>query len=177
MAVARRAQVVLGLVVLVVFALASSPSQGAPAAKPPDFDKAVAAVEKHADRWLDKPGVVGVGVGVNRAGKAVVRVYKQKGTDEDIPSDVDGVTVEQVESGRFDPRALPTDRWPRPVPIGVSSGLADFATGTLGARVTDGTNVFALSNNHVFAGVNTASIGDAITQPGVEDGGSDPKQA
>ena len=57
------------------------------------------------------------------------------------------------------------------MPIGVSSGLADFATGTLGARVTDGTNVYALSNNHVFAGVNTASIGDAITQPGVEDGG------
>ena len=174
MAVARRAQVVLGLVVLVVLALASSPSQGAPSAKPPDFDKAAAAVEKHADKWLDKPGVVGVGVGVNKAGKAVVHVYKLKDADEDIPSDVDGVAVEQIQSGRFDPRALPTDRWPRPVPIGVSSGLADFATGTLGARVTDGTNVYALSNNHVFAGVNTASVGDAITQPGVEDGGSDP---
>ena len=174
MAVARRAQVVLGLVVLVVFALGSSPSQGAPSAKPPDFDKAAAAVEKHADKWLDKSGVVGVGVGVNRAGKAVVHVYKLKDAAEDIPSDVDGVAVEQIQSGRFDPRALPTDRWPHPVPIGVSSGLAGVATGTLGARVTDGTHTYALSNNHVYAGVNTASIGDSIIQPGDADGGSDP---
>src|SRR5262249_4588196 len=118
--------------------------------------------------------VVGVGVGENRAGKAVLNVYKVKDDDEGIPSDVDGVAVAQVASGRFDPRALPSDRWPRPVPIGVSSGLADFATGPLGARVTDGTNVYALSNNHVFAGINTANIGDPITQPGPDDGGSDP---
>jgi hypothetical protein len=172
--VARRAQVVPGLAVLVAFALASSPGQSAPGAKPPDFDKAVAAMQKHADKWLDKPGVVGVGIGENKAGKAVIHVYKVKDDDEGIPSDVDGVPVAQVASGRFDPRALPTDRWPRPVPIGVSSGLADFATGTLGARVTDGTKVYALSNNHVFAGINTASIGDPITQPGPDDGGSDP---
>jgi fibronectin type 3 domain-containing protein len=172
--VLRRAQVVLGLALLVAFALASSPGQSAPGAKPPDFDKAVAAMQKHADNWLDKPGVVGVGIGENKAGRAVIHVYKLKDDDEGIPSEVDGVGVAQVSSGRFDPRALPTDRWPRPVPIGVSSGLADFATGTLGARVTDGTNVYALSNNHVFAGVNTANIGDPITQPGPDDGGSDP---
>src|SRR5262249_19194643 len=35
--------------------------------------------------------------------------------------------------------------------------------------------VYALSNNHVFAGVNTASVGDHILQPGpIEDGGADP---
>ncbi|HEU5206386.1 MAG TPA: fibronectin type III domain-containing protein [Gaiellaceae bacterium] len=168
----RRAQVVLGLAVLVAFALASSPSQGAGSAKPADFDKAVAAMEKHADKWLDKRNVVGVGIGENEAGKAVIHVYKVKDEDEGIPSDVDGVAVAQLATGRIDPRAAPTDRWPRPVPIGVSSGLADFATGTLGARVTDGTHVYALSNNHVFAGVNTASIGDPITQPGPDDGGS-----
>ena len=44
----------------------------------------------------------------------------------------------------------------------------------MGARVTDGTNVYVLSNNHVLAGVNTASIGDPIIQPGDVDGGSDP---
>ena len=61
-----------------------------------------------------------------------------------------------------------------PVPIGVSGGLSGVATGTLGARVTDGTNVYILSNNHVLAGVNTASIGDPIIQPGDADGGHDP---
>ena len=171
----RKTQVVLWLAAVVVGALAaSSAGQGPPGGAPPGLDKAIAAMEKHADKWLDKPNVVGVGIGENTAGKTVIHVYKLTDDDEGIPSDVDGVAVEHVRSGRFDPRALPTDRWPRPVPIGVSSGLADFATGTLGARVTDGTNVYALSNNHVFAGVNTASIGDAITQPGVEDGGSDP---
>ena len=171
----RKAQVVLWLAAVVVGTLAaSSAGQGPPGGAPPGLDKAIAAMEKHADKWLDKPNVVGVGIGENKAGKAVIHVYRLKDDDEGIPSEVDGVAVEQVRSGRFDPRALPTDRWPRPVPIGVSSGLADFATGTLGARVTNGTNVYALSNNHVFAGVNTASIGDAITQPGVEDGGSDP---
>ena len=76
-------------------------------------------------------------------------------------------------TGIIEARA-PTDRFPRPVPIGVSSGLAGVATGTLGVRVTDGTNVYALSNNHVFAGINSASIGDPIIQPGDVDGGSDP---
>ena len=41
--------------------------------------------------------------------------------------------------------------------------------------MTNGTNVYALSNNHVFAGINSASIGDPILQPGaLEDGGVDP---
>ena len=52
------------------------------------------------------------------------------------------------------------------MPIGVSAGLSGVATGTLGVRVTNGTNVYALSNNHVFAGVNTASIGDPIISAG-----------
>ena len=172
----RKAQVVLWLAAVVVGVLAATAAgqSGPKKGDPPDLDKAIAAMEKHADQWLDKQNVVGVGIGENKAGNPVIHVYKLKDDDEGIPSDVDGVAVEHVRSGRFDPRALPTDRWPRPVPIGVSSGLADFATGTLGARVTDGTNVYALSNNHVFAGVNTGSVGDAITQPGVEDGGSDP---
>jgi len=71
-------------------------------------------------------------------------------------------------------RSLPTDRFPHPVPIGVSGGLSGVATGTLGARVSDATNVYILSNNHVLAGVNTASIGDPIIQPGDADGGHDP---
>ena len=41
-------------------------------------------------------------------------------------------------------------------------------------RVTDGTNVYILSNNHVIAGINSANIGDPILQPGDADGGVDP---
>jgi len=40
--------------------------------------------------------------------------------------------------------------------------------------VTDGTNVYALSNNHVYADENTTTKGDAVIQPGTYDGGSSP---
>ena len=109
---------------------------------------------------------------LNKAGKAVVRVYKEK-DDADVPSSVDGVDVESVTTGMIEPRA-PTDRFPRPGADRRLLGSLGFATGTLGARVTDGTKIYALSNNHVFAAINNANIGDAILQPGAGDGGSDP---
>ena len=152
---------------------ASGQGQGPPGGSPPGLAVANAVKERNAERLLDRPGVVGVGVGVNKAGKAVIEVYKEKDDVADVPASLEGVDVESVVTGIIEARA-PTDRFPRPVPIGVSSGLAGVATGTLGARVTDGTNVYALSNNHVFAGINTASIGDPIIQPGDVDGGSDP---
>jgi hypothetical protein len=77
----------------------------------------------------------------------------------------------------------PTARFDRPVPIGVSTGHPDITAGTIGCRVTDGTNVYALSNNHVYANENLATkfdpddpdvSGDAVIQPGAFDGGSSP---
>jgi hypothetical protein len=64
------------------------------------------------------------------------------------------------------------ERWPLPVPIGVSTGHPAITAGTIGARVTDGVDVFVLSNNHVLADVNQASLGDPVLQPGPFDGGS-----
>lgn len=61
--------------------------------------------------------------------------------------------------------------FPRPVPIGVSGGHADVTAGTIGARVTDGSRLFALSNNHVFAATNGGRSGDPVFQPGAKDGG------
>jgi hypothetical protein len=63
------------------------------------------------------------------------------------------------------------------VPIGVSTGHPDITAGTIGCRVTDGNNFYALSNNHVYADENLASIGDNVLQPGRVDGGSDPADA
>lgn len=40
--------------------------------------------------------------------------------------------------------------------------------------MTGGGGVYALSNNHVYANENQASIGDAVIQPGTYDGGSSP---
>jgi len=171
----RRIRTAALLATLAAAALASSSSgqaPGPPGGTPPGLQEAITAKQRHAERLLDTPGVAGVGVGTNRAGRAVIRIYLERDTGG-IPSVLDGVPVEHALTGIIEPRA-PTDRFPRPVPIGVSAGLAGVATGTLGVRVTDGTSTYALSNNHVFAGINTASIGDPIIQPGDVDGGSDP---
>ncbi|MEJ2647114.1 MAG: hypothetical protein P8016_01740, partial [Sedimentisphaerales bacterium] len=70
------------------------------------------------------------------------------------------------------------DGWcSRPVPIGVSTGHPSITAGTIGCRVTDGTNFYALSNNHVYANMNKASIGDNVLQPGTYDGGINPDDA
>lgn len=69
----------------------------------------------------------------------------------------------------------PTDWFPRPVPIGVSTGHPDITAGTIGCRVIDGDgNLYALSNNHVYAKENRAIIGDEVIQPGTIDGGELP---
>ncbi len=66
---------------------------------------------------------------------------------------------------------------PRPAPIGVSTGHPRITAGTIGCRVTKGNNVYALSNNHVYADENRASIDDNVLQPGPADGGEDPRDA
>ena len=77
----------------------------------------------------------------------------------------------------------PTAKFQTPVPIGVSAGnmesiqqvgfLINCTTGTLGARVKDGSGqVYALSNNHVFALSNAATPNSQIVQPGPADADS-----
>lgn len=62
----------------------------------------------------------------------------------------------------------------RPVPIGVSTGHPAITAGTIACRLKDiSGNVFALSNNHVYAAENQASIGDNALQPGTYDGGAE----
>ena len=176
----RRAQLVLWLAALVCAVLAASSagktpptSLQRPDATSPLLTKAIAAQKSHAQVWRIAPGIVGSGVGLTPTGQPVVEVFTTR-PGVRVPETLGGVRVRPVVTGMIVARSA-TLRYPRPVPIGVSSGLADFATGTLGARVTNGSSVFALSNNHVFAGVNQASIGDAILQPGpIEDGGTDP---
>ena len=178
--VSRRAQVVLGLAVLLASAFAAtSAGQSStrialrPDATSPMLTKAIAAQSTRARVWRNAPGIVGSGVGVTSAGRPVIEVFTTR-PGVSVPKTLAGVRVRTVRTGMIVARSA-TLRYTRPVPIGVSTGLADFATGTLGARVSNGANVYALSNNHVFAGVNQASIGDHILQPGpVEDGGIDP---
>jgi hypothetical protein len=108
-----------------------------------------------------------------------------------LPSQLEGVPVVVKVTGEIlafpkpdkpgrKPSADPVDptaRFDRPVPIGVSTGHRNVTAGTIGCRVTDGTNVYALSNNHVYADENGATIGNNVLQPGTYDGGVDPDDA
>ena len=113
-------------------------------------------------------------------GHARIRVYTAASETAGVPSAAEGVAVERVVTGLIVAQACqdtgdPTERCNRPVPIGVSVGHPQVTAGTIGARVKNGNGtVFALSNNHVLANSNNASVGDAALQPGTYDGGLDP---
>lgn len=146
------------------------------------FEEALALQALMTDDWLSMNGVVGTAVGVDGAGQAVVKVYLATPGVVAFPRFMEGVEIVPEVTGRFmalpgdaESEAVdPTGSFSRPVPIGVSTGHGKVTAGTIGARVTDGSRTFALSNNHIFAANNDAQAGDNLLQPGVVDGGRDP---
>jgi hypothetical protein len=147
---------------------------------------ALAAQERLTDGWLALDGVVGTAIGVDGRGHAVLKVYLTAPGAAVLPRFVGSVEVIPEVTGPFvalpteeeaDDTADPKRSFERPVPIGVSTGHPRVTAGTIGARVTDGSRAFALSNNHVFAASNGGSEGDNLLQPGVADGGKDPDDA
>jgi len=152
--------------------------------------RALQAQERHTNDLMGKNGVVGTAVGLDARGRHVVKVYVAAAQDAaGIAKQLDGVPVAVQVTGyivalkRPDGKGPPgggknkidpTARFDRPVPIGVSTGHPDITAGTIGCRVTDGTSVFALSNNHIYANENLANIGDPVIQPGTFDGGVSP---
>jgi hypothetical protein len=148
------------------------------------FRAALLAQERVTDDWLALDGVVGTGIGVDGMGNAVLQVYLTAAGAAALPQLIGGVEVVPQVTGAFvalpaadDDRPDPKRSFERPVPIGVSTGHPRVTAGTIGARVTDGSRAFALSNNHVFAASNGGSEGDNLLQPGVADGGKDPDDA
>ncbi|MCH7914912.1 MAG: hypothetical protein IH856_18075, partial [Deltaproteobacteria bacterium] len=170
--------------------LALSPAFAQPAFDPPGLARAIEAQERHTNDLLGIQGVVGTAVGLGTNGQAVVKIYTEKSGIGGLPRSLDGVPVVVQVTGKIHAlhhrpghsggpggggggyygvtsEPAPTDRWLRPVPIGVSTGNAgECSAGTIGARVTDGPNVYALSNNHVYALENEAPDNSSILQPG-----------
>ncbi len=183
---------------LALLILLSATAAGGSETEPPGLAKAKTAQERHTGALLSQDGVVGVGLTANDAGRGAVAVLVESNAVRGIPATLDGVPVVTIVTGEIrafhhrnghnggpggggeedppqdEPPTDPTGRFPRPVPIGVSTGHPSITAGTIGARVTDGTNVYALSNNHVYADENSANTGDAVIQPGTFDGGSSP---
>jgi hypothetical protein len=133
---------------------------------------AQAAQERHTPALMRIPGVVGTAIGILTDGRAVVRVFVVDGTVSGIPDALDGVPVRRTVTGIIMARSDPTLKL-RPAPLGYSVGHPLITAGTIGARVLNASNqVLLLSNNHVLANGNNASIGDPILQPGPVDGGT-----
>ena len=149
------------------------------------FERVKEVQERHSDHLMEIKEVVGTAVGFNQNNRPAIKVFVCRWDVAGIPKNLDGVPVQVVVTGKFyawgKPVNLgvkppkdeidPTARFDRPVPIGVSTGHPDITAGTIGCRVTDGVNVYALSNNHVYADCNKASSGDNVLQPGTHDGG------
>jgi hypothetical protein len=160
---------------------ATEPSAGPPSAAvgAPKLSAALAAQVRYTDRLLAVPGVLGTGVGLGPSGRVVVKVFTRDPSVTGIPVSLDGIPVAVVVTGEIraipaardaaDPAVVvsPTDRFPRPVPIGVSTGNeGTCSAGTIAARVKAGGKVYALSNNHIYALENLAPLGSRILQPG-----------
>jgi hypothetical protein len=111
-----------------------------------------------------------------------------------LPKEVDGIPTDVIESapayifpkGSVNPDALAAaagactnDRRKRQRPAvgGISTAHFNVTAGTISCfcRSTieaDAASTFVLSNNHVFADVNRAQLGDDLLQPGPADGGA-----
>ena len=94
-------------------------------------------------------------------------------TQDLVPAEIGGVPTDVIRTGIIRAFQEPTGRF-RPAPGGISVGHKDISAGTLGCWVKRDGEWMILSNNHVLANVNEASIGDAILQPGAHDGGINP---
>ena len=144
----------------------------------PRFGLALEAKKRHAQRLMDTFGVVGMGIGAGDDGEPVIRVFTSEAGISVLPDMLDGIPVKTKVTGRFYALADNPWRFDRPVPLGVSTGHPYITAGTIGARVKDDAgNVYALSNNHVYAAVNSANLGDNVLQPGAVDGGVSPEDS
>jgi len=154
----------------------SSESVTAPAASPAsgalEFQLALDVQRRHTDKLLDISGVVGTAIAVLPDGHIGLQVLTERAGIKGLPFMLDGVAVGTRVIGRLMVFSDPTKRQ-RPAPLGFSVGHPAITAGSIGARVRDATgHVYILSNNHVLANSNGATIGDPEYQPGPFDGGT-----
>ncbi len=162
-------------------------------AQPNGMERAKAAQNAFTDLLLGIRGVVGTAIAADAQGQAAVLILvADDAAGRGLPRQLNGVPASVIVTGEIfalrdaDTASLakaqagakidPKSRFVRPVPIGVSTGNgavgSPCAAGTIGARVKDASgNFYALSNNHVYALENSASIGNPAHQPGPYDTG------
>jgi|SRR5690349_17763153 len=138
-----------------------------------DVALAMRAQNAHTPDLMKLPDVIGTGTGVGANGHLAVLVLTRHAGVGNIPSSVDGVPTEVRVVGDVVPYAV------KPFAHGGGGGLTcgtstgnnlECAAGTIGAVVLKGGTRYLLSNNHVYARENAASIGEREDAPGRYDG-------
>jgi hypothetical protein len=152
-----------------------------------NLEALVTVRKQHEEELLNKPNVTGVGVGwkitdgKKTSEMAIVSLVTKKlpkyqlRAQDLVPKEIEGCKLDVQESGVI--RALSVDHKKRcrPVLMGTSGGHYAVTAGTNGCLVRRGSQVYMLSNNHVYANSNEAEKGDPILQPGPYDGGRNPE--
>jgi hypothetical protein len=150
-----------------------------------DLNEIRAAKARHTAVLMDRPNVVGVGIGWRILGDVQTNelclsvLVSDKIAIEGLPPEalvpkqLGNVPTDVVHTGTIRANQVPTGKF-RPAPGGVSIGHYQISAGTLGCIVRDRTtgDRLILSNNHVLANSNNAQAGDPIIQPGGADGGT-----
>lgn len=129
---------------------------------------AMAVQNRATPGLLGIAGVIGTGTSLEADGRPVIVVYAERAGATGIPAEVEGIATRTVVTG-------PVMAYARPgggtLQMGTSTGNDnECASGTLGCVVVKGGVDYFLSNNHVFARENAATIGERIDAPGRYDG-------
>ena len=120
---------------------------------------------------------VAVGLTPGGEGRARVAVRLQTDADQALLPDLGPAAAAEVEVrviGRVRALSSPAElqRRVRPLRPGLSVAHPSVTAGTLGGFVrTASSGLSILSNNHVLAASDAASVGDPVLQPGPADGG------
>jgi len=159
---------------------AQQPVRGQLTAKHPLVKKVIDIQNRISPDLLKQKGIVATSTGLDEDGNVVIRVQTTGADSPKIPKQAEGVAVVEVLTGPIQTYWQATSTFnqqahqPRPVPIGTSAFndvllTGGCASGTLGCRLKDKHgNVFGLSNNHVFAGINGIEGGVVIGTPVVQ---------
>ena len=118
--------------------------------------------------------IVGVGVGED-----VVRVYV---TENATNVELNSITMRLSQhQHKFETKFIRTPGFvilslpDNPILCGQSVGHVSVTAGTMGCLVRREGERFILSNNHVLANINAATIGDLVVHPGPQDGRISPR--
>jgi len=141
----------------------------------------------HEEKILQLSNVMGVGIGAKAIGgketkEICIQVYVKKklakkslAKNDIVAETFDGIKTDVIEVGEVEAQAY-TARL-RPAQPGYSMGHYKITAGTFGCLVrgTCCNGIYILSNNHVLANSNLASLKDPILQQGSYDNGSYPE--